>query len=94
VTGSKRLRQETIVWRDSWAGYDSSPVEKNEIDGSGFYLTDVGWLAKETRDEVILATSSSAHADDERVKHLHGIPKRNIVSRSSRWVRVTDPRKR
>ena len=88
----KRLQHETIVWRDSWSGYGDHPVEPRDIQGE-YYLVDVGFLAKETRDEVVIAASTSAHADDPRVKYLTGIPKKAIISRSSRPVFVSDPRK-
>ena len=88
----KRLRQETIVWRDSWTGYSDKPYDVAEVE-TGYFLVDTGFLAKETRDEVVIATSVSAHGDDARMKFMHGIPKKAIVSRSSRWLSVPEPRK-
>lgn len=90
----KKLQHEIIVWQDSWAGYDSAPTAPEDID-SGYYLVDAGFLVKETPTEVIIAQSTSAALDDTRVKHVSGILKKCIISRTSREIIVRQaPKKR
>jgi len=86
---TKVLQNEVIVWRDAWWGYETRPFEPDEIVG-GHYLVDTGFLVKEDKDEVIICSSTSADPDNDRVKFVHGILKKNIVSRESSTVRIEE----
>ena len=92
MAGKKKLQYEVVVWRDAWNGYSNGPVEPEDVEGD-YYLTDVGWLVRDSGDEVVIASSRSAHTEDARVKYVTGIPKKNIVSRDSHSVTIPDPRK-
>jgi len=87
--GSKKVRHEIIVWRDSWSGYDTATSPKDIV--PGVFLASSGWLAREDRDELALALEVQCAADDDRVRHVQCILKKNIVSRRSSVVSVPDP---
>jgi len=93
---SKRLQRETIVFRDSWTGYGSSPASAKDVDTDGYYIAATGWLVSEDRREVRIAIEShdDGGEDDTRVKHVLGIPKVAIAHRQSSAIRLPDPRKK
>ena len=84
----RKEKLEVIVWRDAWFGY-SLPEEREDIT-EGKYLLSCGFLVRETKDEVILATETSMGKGDMRVRHVGGILKKNIVSRTTRPIHVKE----
>ena len=86
---AKKLRRETIIWRDAWSGYDSPTNPQDVV--PGFFLASSGWWVREDRDEVVLALETNCASTDDRVRHLQGILKKNIVSRRSSVVSIPDP---
>ena len=92
---AKKLTRELILWRDAWSGY-GTPTEPADVEvgNPGYFLVSTGFLVKENRDEVIIALETNATAGDERVRHLSGILKKNIVSRRSSVVSVPDPQRK
>ena len=80
MSTAKRAVIEHVVWRDHWAGWHTAPGEPKDIE-PGMTLAVCGYVVKETRDELILASEMNCDPEDKRVKHVHGIMKKAIVSR-------------
>lgn len=90
---AKKLRHEIIVWRDAWQGFNSTSTRAEVNADPGYYLVDSGWFIGEDRDEVRICMETNADPKDDRVRHVSGIPKRNIIWRKSSCVLIPDPRK-
>lgn len=69
---------EVIVWSDAW---NNPGIYAPEDIIEDVVMTTVGYFIKENRRNVIVAGEVCMDEDDRRFRHIHGIPKKMILSR-------------